>query len=215
MLLRKGLKNEKHTHHSKVYYGLKSQWGRKKMAFELIYLYIDDIGRNIKQCGIPFSNRFEVIYDVDEKNIFIEKKDPGVGFFYGENIQDIKLLVGKNGCGKSTVMDLLGTTDQDRKREFPMYEKDEWPFDGKVWDPGRKYSWFAVYHLNGDDFVIEGYHPELLGKITEQVCLRDDYSIAIAYDFEKHRVSQLDFLQEKRLTGAEKRMKQCFICFIR
>ena len=46
-------------------------------------------------------------------------------------------------------MDLLGTTDQDRKREFPMYEKDEWPFDGKVWDLGRKYSWFAVYHLNG------------------------------------------------------------------
>ena len=42
------------------------------MAFELIYLYIDDIGRNIKQCGIPFSNRFEVIYDGDEKNIFIE-----------------------------------------------------------------------------------------------------------------------------------------------
>lgn len=125
MLLRKGLKNEKHTHHSKVYYDLKSQWGRRKMAFELIYLYIDDIGRNIKQCGIPFSNRFEVIYDGDEKNIFIEKKDPGVGFFYGENIQDIKLLVGKNGCGKSTVMDLLGTNDQDRKREFPMYEKDE------------------------------------------------------------------------------------------
>ena len=48
-----------------------------------------------------------------------------------------------------------------------MYEKDEWPFDGKVWDLGRKYSWFAVYHLNGDDFVIEGYHPELLDKITE------------------------------------------------
>lgn len=100
MLLRKGLKNEKHTHHSKVYYDLKSQWGRRKMAFELIYLYIDDIGRNIKQCGIPFSNRFEVIYDGDEKNIFIEKKDPGVGFFYGENIQDIKLLVGEKWLRK-------------------------------------------------------------------------------------------------------------------
>lgn len=213
MLLRKGLKNEKHTHHSKVYYDLKSQWGRRKMAFELIYLYIDDIGRNIKQCGIPFSNRFEVIYDGDEKNIFIEKKDPGVGFFYGENIQDIKLLVGKNGCGKSTVMDLLGTTDQDRKREFPMYEKDEWPFDGKVWDLGRKYSWFAVYHLNGDDFVIEGYHPELLDKITEQVCLRDDYSIAIAYDFEKHRVSQLNFLQEKTVDRSRKADEAMFYLF--
>ena len=55
------------------------------------------------------------------------------------------MLVGKNGCGKSTVMDLLGTTDQDRKREFPMYEKDEWPFDGKVWDPAASTLVSVVY----------------------------------------------------------------------
>ena len=34
-------------------------------------------------------------------------------------------------------------------------KKDEWPFDGKVWDLGRKYSWFAVYHLNGDDLLLK------------------------------------------------------------
>ena len=87
------------------------------MAFELIYLYIDDIGRNINNV-IPVSNRFEVIYDGDEKNILLKRRILELISSMGKNIQDIKLLVGKNGCGKSTVMDLLGTTDQDRKREF-------------------------------------------------------------------------------------------------
>ena len=57
------------------------------MAFELIYLYIDDIGRNIKQCGIPFSNRFEVIYDGDEKNIFIERRIPELDFSMGKTFR--------------------------------------------------------------------------------------------------------------------------------
>ena len=82
MLLRKGLKNEKHTHHSKVYYGLKSQWGRRKMAFELIYLYIDDIGRNIKQCGIPFSNMTGT-----RKIFLLKRRIPELDFSMGKTFR--------------------------------------------------------------------------------------------------------------------------------
>lgn len=40
---------------------------------ELVYLYIDNIGRNIKERGIEFSNRYKVSYNKEKKTINIRE----------------------------------------------------------------------------------------------------------------------------------------------
>jgi energy-coupling factor transporter ATP-binding protein EcfA2 len=142
---------------------------------ELIYLYIGNIGRDIKECGIEFSNRYKVFYNnVD----------------YGKNINNLKLLVGRNGCGKSTILDLLGTIRDDREIEFPVLVT-------------KNCSWFALYHLYDNIFVIEGYNPNMILEVQDkcEIYLKKEYSAVIKYDMKKKSILEVYPLQEYHIKG--------------
>ena len=74
---------------------------------ELIYIYIESF-RNIKNLDLTLSDKFKVTYDNTSKNISIIRNESYINNIYPSYIQNINAIVGKNGVGKTNIIDLIG-----------------------------------------------------------------------------------------------------------
>lgn len=138
--------------------------------FELLYVYIEEINRCFSQQEFIFSNEYNIHYNFNKKALKITKKDNKFVNFFSKNISSINLIVGKNGCGKTTLLDLLGLKSIERYKCFN--------FDTR---------WFAIYKCGeSNEFYMEGYNIELL--FDDMSSLRNPYSIKFKYDFEKNEI---------------------------
>jgi len=70
---------------------------------ELVYLWVEDY-KNIHKQGFNFSPRFDCHYD--GKELTIDENDDYIENFFGDNI-NVTAIVGKNGSGKSHILNLL------------------------------------------------------------------------------------------------------------
>lgn len=102
---------------------------------KLIYLYIKDIKRNIKKQELKFSNEFKI--DFNDGNLSISRVADKEKF-WGEKIENLTLLIGKNGVGKSSVMDLIGSNEKTKNHIF------------------NKPDYFLIFHIKDDLFYFEG-----------------------------------------------------------
>ena len=146
-------------------------------SFELLYVYIKKIDRCFEDTYFSFTNDYDIEYDYDNKRLKIVKKDSSVlTNFFSNKIKSINLIVGKNGCGKTTLFDLLGLKKVDRYELFTFDNKD------------RKMGWFALYKCGStNEFYVEGFNPELLFKSQELIndqTINQLYGIHFYYDFE-------------------------------
>lgn len=157
---------------------------------KLLYLYIGHMNRPLDYHEIPFSDDYHIHFDRDEKKLLIQKNPEIKKSIYGDNITDLKLIVGKNGCGKTTILNLLGLTAPDLRREFSQYED-----ENESW-PETALDWFALYHLEDDLFALEGYNSQLLLRTSSY--LNNHYSAAVQYDFQTSSLNFLDYLQNFR-----------------
>lgn len=156
---------------------------------QLIYLYIGDIGRDIVNQEICFSDEYRVKYLKEKKALHISHETVFPKNIYGKNILGVDLLVGRNGSGKSTIMNLLGLCEVQRRHEFPIQKDD-------VHGKEEKYhSWFAVYHLKKDLFCIEGYDPELLTVLNLYSRMYEmNYVAVFRFDFKTQKATFLESL---------------------
>lgn len=146
-------------------------------SFELLYVYIKKIDHCFEDMYFSFTNDYDIEYDYDSKRLKIVKKDASVlTNFFSNKIKSINLIVGKNGCGKTTLFDLLGLKRVDRYELFTFDNKD------------RKMGWFALYKCGStNEFYVEGFNPELLFKSQELIndqMINQLYAIHFYYDFE-------------------------------
>lgn len=146
-------------------------------SFELLYVYIKKIDRCFEDTYFNFTNDYDIEYDYDNKRLKIVKKDASVlTNFFSNKIKSINLIVGKNGCGKTTLFDLLGLKRVNRYELFTFDKKD------------RKTGWFALYKCGStNEFYVEGFNPELLFKSQELIndqMINQLYAIHFYYDFE-------------------------------
>lgn len=81
---------------------------------ELVYMWIESY-RCFKNKGINFSNDYEVIYDGFE--LIIKNKQNLPLNFFGEKIKNIVGIVGGNGSGKSSLLELISIHGEARKEE--------------------------------------------------------------------------------------------------
>lgn len=106
---------------------------------ELLYLYIKRYEDVFEDQQINFSSNYCIEYNNGHLNI--EKKENSVKDYYGNKVKTVTMFHGKNGTGKSTLLDLLGMKIGDRRRN--SREKYE------------EISYFLMYHLYDNYFGFE------------------------------------------------------------
>ncbi|WP_313269987.1 AAA family ATPase [Sphingobacterium sp.] len=75
---------------------------------ELIYLYIGNDGKNIKDCEFNFCPEFRISYDQNKHFINITKNEAYLpNFWEMDNISNITAIIGKNGAGKSNLLEFI------------------------------------------------------------------------------------------------------------
>lgn len=116
---------------------------------ELIYLYIEKFGDYIYKQGIKLSNNFDV--EIRDKKLTIVKKQNLLSNFYGSKIKNISVLVGKNGTGKTTILDILGMTRRNR-------------IDVSITKNKVKDEYFLLYHLDTDSDGKDLFGVEVFGE---------------------------------------------------
>lgn len=72
---------------------------------ELVYLWIKKY-KNIHEQGFNFSPRFNCKYDEEKSELTIDENKNYIENFFGDNI-NVTAIVGKNGSGKSSVLECL------------------------------------------------------------------------------------------------------------
>lgn len=148
---------------------------------ELIYIYLGNTKRPLKNQGIHFGNRFQVEYDLEGRELTITERSDAKPCIYGKNIESFDLLVGRNGTGKSTILDLLGLPRQNRMAFLPV--KKGFP------EITERYTWFALYHVREDKFAIEGYWANMLSFLNaDKELWQPFYSAAFRYDLKNRCV---------------------------
>ena len=116
---------------------------------ELIYMYIKKFGDFIYNQEIQLSNDFDVT--LKDKILKVDKKENYLSDYYGDRIKNISVLVGKNGSGKTTILDILGMCRQDRLKNSVI---------GK----DVKDEYLLLYYLGKDVDSQELFGIEVLGE---------------------------------------------------
>ena len=154
-------------------------------SFELLYVYIKKIDRCFEDTYFSFTNDYDIEYDYDNKRLKIVKKDASVlTNFFSNKIKSINLIVGKNGCGKTTLFDLLGLMLDDRYDVFNLDYKDE------------RSGWFALYKCGStNEFYVEGFNCKLLflENYIGNEEIKQMYSIHFTYDFITNNIKEISF----------------------
>ena len=149
---------------------------RKKGDFklELIYIWINRF-RNFENESINLGNKFTVEYMEREKKIKILKNN-GVASLYPSYIKNINAIIGKNGVGKTNVLDLIGLRINDRNRvdeEYQIHYELEKELGLEVQTGYTSgFSYFLIYYDEEKDlFYFEGNHKT---QYSHLFCNPDD-----------------------------------------
>lgn len=152
-------------------------------------------GNFIYNKEITFTNNFNITF----KNgiLKVEKVKSQISKVYGENIKNITVLNGKNGTGKSTILDIIGMNREDRMAQI-YYD-----IENKVFN-----EYFLLYFLgeykDGEDI----YGIEFCGnnifeyikncKIEDNGYIKSNKSIGIQliYDGKNFKNSKTFYSQE-------------------
>ena len=74
---------------------------------ELLFIYIVNDNRNIKNCSYNFSSEYIFSYDEPSKTFSMERRKGLPAHWFGNNILNITAIVGKNGTGKTNLLDCI------------------------------------------------------------------------------------------------------------
>lgn len=111
---------------------------------ELIYSYVHSCWGEEFNLGLNLSRKYHADFIFNEKKIKIKKTpNKNMESFFGSNISNVSAIIGRNGVGKSTILNMLGLQRLDHN---DLYRN-----DGTIW--------FCLYHIQDNDFAIEGVAP--------------------------------------------------------
>ncbi|TNJ63778.1 hypothetical protein FE784_23960 [Paenibacillus hemerocallicola] len=131
---------------------------------ELIYLWVGKF-RNIHEIGFNFSSKYDVSFNINNKNgtrelkIFPKKV---FSLFEEEKINNVTAIIGRNGSGKTNILDLLGMRMNDRKRLSEV-------------------EYFLLYHISEDTFAIEGSDFSLIKENIHKIPIEKNQLVSNPY----------------------------------
>ena len=108
---------------------------------KLLALYIKHYRNCFEDILFNFSSDYEVTYN---NNVLdIKKKSNILPEFYGEHISDLSLIIGENGTGKTSILNIIGYTMKERIQGLEYR-------DSKIHD-----RYFLVYLVRDSVYYIE------------------------------------------------------------
>ena len=111
---------------------------------ELIYLYIKKYENIFEDKEFNFSSNY--VASLKSNQLVVEENENAIKQYYGENVNNVVMFLGQNGVGKSTLLDILGMTRDDRCEDTYIKQSRETII---------KSSYFMLYHLYDDYFGFE------------------------------------------------------------
>lgn len=96
-----------------------------------IYMYVEDY-KGLKDFEITFDNNYEIKYNRKKNTISIKKKcesaNNNIENFYSTdkikgNIDSVNLLIGKNGSGKTSILEILNMNYFEKKKRKSYFDK--------------------------------------------------------------------------------------------
>ncbi|WP_028393489.1 AAA family ATPase [Bacillus cihuensis] len=187
---------------------------------ELVYAWMEKF-RNYKDVELHFSEKFIIKFDKSNKSIKITPNKTHITI-YPEYITNINAIVGKNGVGKTNLLDVLGLRTNDRNKnnaEFEVkYKKKKGPFriPGDVEAEIKHSIYFFIYYMGKDDndqdlFCFEGNDIDSFQSIIkfesglDIAYWRSKYWFALICNYREemliHRYDLNDRLGEYRTEG--------------
>jgi len=143
---------------------------------ELVYLWVEDY-KNIHRQGFNFSPKFNCHYDGEtltiKDNVDEKDKKQYIENFFGENI-NVTAIVGKNGSGKSSLLEILEEIDYSKKHTIMIYKNEDKyycryrnNYPNIIFSKDITYINIENLHSNVDDFypkIIRIAHSEKIGE---------------------------------------------------
>lgn len=149
---------------------------------ELVYAYVEKFSNVLENKQYNFSRNLDIEINKESKKLRI-KEDENIFNIFGSNIINISAVVGKNGTGKTTLLDLLGLKYYQRREEDDSY--------------------FILYRIDNNTYKIEGVGLKLLKQVVEETQEHDkfirtnQYSIICSYESGKLYIKEI-ITSEKR-----------------
>ncbi|MGH1160292.1 AAA family ATPase [Bacillus mycoides] len=146
---------------------------------QLAFIWAEDFGCISKQ-GFNFDGNFEFLYNSDSKMLYIKENENYIADFFDdkEKVVDVTGIVGENGAGKTTVLNLI---------------KDIFSQNGISTE--RKYIIAFTKRQNKTKEVYVFYHDSLLKKI-EDLCVKGSVEIKKNnYNLEKNNSGHIEILE--------------------
>ena len=137
---------------------------------ELIYLRIQKSKIGINEEEINFSNKFDV--KVNKAKIIIEEKESDIYDIFGDKISNLSLIVGKNGTGKTTILESIFTNGQYKKSHLSSFHTLLIYYVDKIMVSGEKCNLFWIefdsyISKRFEDLTKSGLYYQLRGKLCK------------------------------------------------
>lgn len=95
---------------------------------ELLFTWIENY-RNIKKQGINFSAEYDISFDSNTNVLSVKKAHNYISSFFGKFISNISVIVGKNGTGKTSILNFGEATfylGRNKNNYFVVCKNQEW-----------------------------------------------------------------------------------------
>lgn len=180
----------------------------KQMAFSLLYL---DSYRRIPSRMLDFDHRF--IFDPDNGELThkAEKRMPGL-HYYGKEVYSISCIVGKNGTGKTSIVDFLRDTFYKCLKileDFDVpcnkgYVRPEDLMKYGILDEGEHF--LVVFRIGSEDFFLtnmDGIRAIEVSPYRKGICRNLDFCKVVYFSQQLRTDYLMLFENGKRIGGRE------------
>ncbi|TCI20400.1 AAA family ATPase [Exiguobacterium sp. SL-9] len=123
---------------------------------KLLFLFIKSVNRKLTNQELNFSEEFDVHFN-KENTLVIKEKSNRLKGFWGDGVYNFNLLLGKNGVGKTSILDLLGLNNKTRGLHF------------------NRGKYFKIYQIQDNLFYYSGTMSNQIKNIDENLKKKNNF----------------------------------------
>lgn len=129
---------------------------------QLIYIYVKNLNRKIENQEINLSDDIKVCFK--ENNLKIVTYHKKIKDFWGAKIENINLFVGKNGVGKTTILDIIGMNNKTRKFNY------------------NRSKYFMIYQVKDNLYYFVGSMKKEIKNLSSNLILNESFFFMVTKD---------------------------------